>query len=368
MYSIIRKTSHRKTSIQAVHNHNMRIVSEENINTKKSHLNEILIGSENTRSDILGYIKDNNVVVRNKETIVFNEFILTASPEFFFNNSDGSKKTKSEYESNLKDWVKTQKEFLGKENYGKCVNAVLHLDESTPHIHALILPIVDNKLNNKSFWRGKNSYGRLQDVYNQANAKHGLKRGEEKSKTLVSHTTLKDYRDLVREDLDEEKAYFNELSAKILEVPPRKNLIGMEKKYSSDEVKELATDAFKKLNRQRRRAKFRTKKAEEKSDAATSEYYKKRNEKSKLEYFSNQKQERLDEISSENRSLKTENHELKKAQIDLELVKTYLPEELQDLIKRAKDLAGGGASGSTSLSPELTAAPAAENYTRPKYR
>ncbi|EFJ99801.1 MobV family relaxase [Escherichia coli] len=229
MYSIIRKQSHKKTAIQAVHNHNMRIVIEENVNSKKSNLNEILIGTENTRSDIMSYIKNNDIVIRNKDTVIFNEFVLTASPEFFFNNKDGSKKSRSEYKSNLKDWVKTQIDFLEKENYGKCVNAVLHLDESTPHIHALILPIVDNKLNNKSFWRGKNSYGRLQDIYNTANSKFGLKRGEEKSKTLVDHTTLKDYRDLIRQDKDEENEFYNELSKNILDTPPRKNFIGLKK-------------------------------------------------------------------------------------------------------------------------------------------
>ena len=88
MYSIIRKQSHKKTAIQAVHNHNMRIVIEENVNSKKSNLNEILIGTENTRSDIMSYIKNNDIVIRNKDTVIFNEFVLTASPEFFFNNKD----------------------------------------------------------------------------------------------------------------------------------------------------------------------------------------------------------------------------------------------------------------------------------------
>ena len=87
MYSIIRKQSHKKTAIQAVHNHNMRIVIEENVNSKKSNLNEILIGTENTRSDIMSYIKNNDIVIRNKDTVIFNEFVLTASPEFFFNNN-----------------------------------------------------------------------------------------------------------------------------------------------------------------------------------------------------------------------------------------------------------------------------------------
>ena len=83
-------------------------------------MNEILIGTENTRSDIMSYIKNNDIVIRNKDTVIFNEFVLTASPEFFFNNKDGSKKSRSEYKSNLKDWVKTQIDFLKKKITEMC--------------------------------------------------------------------------------------------------------------------------------------------------------------------------------------------------------------------------------------------------------
>ena len=275
---------------------------------------------------------------------------------------------KLEYNDNLKDWVKTQIEFLEKENYGKCVNAVLHLDESTPHIHALILPIVDNKLNNKSFWRGKNSYGRLQDIYNASNSKFGLKRGEEKSKTLVDHTTLKDYRELIKQDLEEEKEFYNELSKDILDIPPRKNLIGLEKKYSAEEVKEIATATFKKLNRQRRRAKFRAKKSDEKADAATSEFYKKKKETSKIEFFYNQNMQQLEKTSVENSTLKTQNLELKQSQSDLDLVRKFLPMELQSLVIRARELASGGDSGGTKHTAEPTPTADLTTYKRPKYK
>lgn len=352
MYSIIRKQSHRKTSIQAVHNHNMRIVIEENINTNKTPLNKILIGSENTREDILGYVKANDIKIRNRETIIFNEFILTASPEFFFNNPDGSKKSKADYRSNLNDWIKTQMDYLAKENYGKCVNAVLHMDESTPHIHAIILPIQDNKLNNKAFWRGKNSYSRMIDDYAKDNAKHGLKRGEPVSDTLVNHTTLKDYRNLIRQDRDEEKLFYNELEQNILDVPARKNFVGMEKKYSLEEVKAIASTTFQKLNRQRRRAKFRAKKSEEKSEAATSQFYKQRNKASMMELGKTEISNEFNDFKKTTTRIVSENNALKAHLSDFELMKRVLPEELQALVKRARDLDSGGGSGATELTPE----------------
>lgn len=348
MYSIIRKQSHKKTSITAVNNHNMRLVSEENVDPTKSHLNRILIGSDNIRNDVMGYIKTNDIKIRNKDTVIFNEFILTASPEFFF-HKDGKKKTKSEYKSDLNDWVKTQLEYLQKGEYGVCVNAILHLDESTPHIHAISLPIKDNKLNNKSFWRGKNSYSRLIDNYYQANKKYGLKRGEKVEDTLVNHTTLKEYRNIIREDMAEEKLFYNELSKNILNVPERKNIMGLEKKYSAEEVKDIATNTFKKLNRQRRRAKFREKRSDEKAEAATSQFYKKRNEASKQEYLNTLNQNKLSEMSERNLTLEKDNIALKKEASVLDLIKKHLPEELFALIKKAKDIDIGG--GGTSFKP-----------------
>ena len=65
----------------------------------------------------------------------------------------------------------------------------------------------------------------MQDIYNTANSKFGLKRGEEKSKTLVDHTTLKDYRDLIRQDKDEEKTNFIMSFQKYFDTPPRKILL-----------------------------------------------------------------------------------------------------------------------------------------------
>ncbi|EBM0572634.1 TPA: plasmid recombination protein [Salmonella enterica] len=352
MYSIIRKQSHKKTAITTVNNHNMRLSIEENIDPKKSHLNRLLIGSDNTRKDIMGYIEANDIKIRNKDTIVFNEFILTASPEFFF-DKNGKRKSRSEYKSDLDDWIKTQIEYLNKSEYGICVNAVLHLDESTPHIHAIVLPIKDGKLNNKSFWRGKNSYSRLIDSYNKANKKYGLKRGEKAEETLITHTTLKEYREIIKQDIAEEKEFFNELSANILNVPERKNIIGLEKKYSAEEVKEIATNTFKKLNRQRRRAKFRAKKAEEKSKAATSQYHKKRNETSKLEYINNQLEEKMADLSETNMTLKNENISLKNDVSVFEMLKRILPEELSSLIKRAKDITTYKAPSKNELSNKI---------------
>ncbi|EGF7201742.1 hypothetical protein IC354_005003, partial [Salmonella enterica] len=140
------------------------------------------------------------------------------------------------------------------------------------------------------------------------------------------------------------------------------------KKYSADEVKEIATATFKKLNRQRRRAKFRAKKSDEKAEAATSEFYKKKKETSKIEFFYNQNMQQLEKTSVENSTLKTQNLKLKQSQSDLELVRKFLPDELQSLVVRAKELASGGDSGGTKHTAEPAPAADLTTYKRPKYK
>lgn len=199
MYAIIRKQSHKSGDLGKVQNHNFRSKLQENIDVDKIKFNQVLLGSNDLKQDINNYIENNNIVVRNKTTVIANEFVLTASPEFFFNNSDGTKKTREEYKKNLQNWINTQIKYLNKNSYGVCVNAVLHMDEATPHIHAMVLPIRDGKLNNKSFWRGKNSYSKLIDDYVKTiqqdfpNLRRGVSNDEREEK--VTHTTIKQYRD-----------------------------------------------------------------------------------------------------------------------------------------------------------------------------
>ena len=238
-FAIIRVEKHKKGSTSAVNNHNFRNGNvETNIKTEKTKDNILLFGTDNIKNDINDYIETSGIKPRNKDTVLFQEFVLTASPEFFFNNKDGTKKTKEEYKKNLDDWIKTQVDYLKKENYGICVNAVVHLDESTPHIHAVVLPIKDGKFNCKAFYRGKNSYSKLLDQYATYNKKHGLIRGEEQS--LADHKTLKDYRDLAQKhmsDLEIKKRNIASQNSGL--VKKETNFLGLEKKFTYEETRKI---------------------------------------------------------------------------------------------------------------------------------
>jgi hypothetical protein len=91
------------------------------------------------------------------------------------------------------EWIRDQWKFVceefGKENI---VRFVLHLDEKTPHIHCVHVPLTpDGKLSAKRVMGGRMDLKGRQDRYAQAMEKHGLQRGE--SKRGVYHETAHEY-------------------------------------------------------------------------------------------------------------------------------------------------------------------------------
>lgn len=66
-------------------------------------------------------------------------------------------------------------------------SAVLHMDESTPHIHAYVVPIDEQgRLNAKRYTGERSSLIKLQTSYAQEMKEFGLKRGMEKSNASAS--------------------------------------------------------------------------------------------------------------------------------------------------------------------------------------
>lgn len=90
---------------------------------------------------------------------------------------------------NIDAWAKENIAWL-KETFGEqnVLSAVLHLDETTPHIHAVIIPIDErNRLCAFSFTGQKHQLRNMQTTYAKCMESFGLERGEEYSKgTLVA--------------------------------------------------------------------------------------------------------------------------------------------------------------------------------------
>ncbi len=124
------------------------------------------------------------------------EYIITASPEFFVGLS----------KQEIKRYFESAYRFVcGFKNLGEqyILSAKVHLDESTPHLHLVYLPVVHTvdkksgknieKLCCTDFWRGKNSYKYLQDNFYNYITKSGfeLERGDIKENKHIRIEDLK---------------------------------------------------------------------------------------------------------------------------------------------------------------------------------
>lgn len=154
-----------------------------------------LVGSKDIADDLENYLKD--VKIR-KNNVLARELLLTASPEFF----------KGIPPQQLQSWINTNVEWLNNEFGDNIIYAVLHLDESTPHIHCLMCPkIYDEKrkvyrLSNRFFFNGKELLSQWQDNYASCMNKTFpiLKRGRKYSK--AKHIEIREYYSVVNQQLD----------------------------------------------------------------------------------------------------------------------------------------------------------------------
>lgn len=85
----------------------------------------------------------------------------------------------------MKQWLKANHRFVAQE-FGKenVVRLVLHLDEKTPHLHAVVVPLREGKLTAKTILGNKKDMSQRQDRYAQAMAPFGLSRGVRGSKAI----------------------------------------------------------------------------------------------------------------------------------------------------------------------------------------
>lgn len=125
------------------------------------------------------------------------EFLFTSDEEFFQN------KSKDEIEA----WAKQSLEFLEKDigiTKDKIIHASVHMDERTPHLHVVAVPMVKAyegrrkadtwQISRKKFIPKKDDLTRLQDIYNERMnaAGYNLERGTKKE---LKHAAVHDFKE-----------------------------------------------------------------------------------------------------------------------------------------------------------------------------
>ena len=131
------------------------------------------------------------------KNVVADELLFTSSNEFFKNmNRD-----------DIKKWADTCMEFIYKDlgyNKNQILHATVHMDETTPHIHCVVVPLIkkyDKRTNSNKYTISKKQYIRdkyhlseLQDKYHKRLTDNGfdLERGIKRSNK--KHIKMNDFK------------------------------------------------------------------------------------------------------------------------------------------------------------------------------
>lgn len=147
----------------------------ETLNADASKVSENLILAGYKEMDLVAACKEaiGNQTIR-KNAVLGVEMLLSASPFYF--RPDNPEQAGLYNEERLEDWRQTTMDWLNKRYGEQIVSAVLHLDESTSHIHALLVPLDNSgKLNCRALFGGtRHTLSILQTDYGNAVAGLGI--------------------------------------------------------------------------------------------------------------------------------------------------------------------------------------------------
>ena len=149
------------------------------------------------------------------------QMIFTSDQAFF--DKIGEEETKRYFDECYK-FICNYKN-LGEKNI---ISAVVHLDEGAPHMHLMFVPVVhtkDKDGNNidkicaRDFWKGRDSYRKLQDAYfNHVKLKgFDLERGMFVEDTDRKHYTVEEYKKIT--NYENTKKILKDIKLEIPEVP-----------------------------------------------------------------------------------------------------------------------------------------------------
>ena len=149
------------------------------------------------------------------------QMIFTSDQAFF--DRIGEQETKRYFDECYK-FICNYKN-LGEQNV---IAAVVHLDEGAPHLHLMFVPVVHtkdkdgkdiDKICARDFWKGRDSYRKLQDAYfNHVKSKgFDLERGMFVEDTGRKHYTIAEYKQIT--NYENTKKVLNDIKLELPDVP-----------------------------------------------------------------------------------------------------------------------------------------------------
>ena len=225
-YAIIRNEKLTRVEAQGTYIHNARRSkghTNKDIDNGRTHLNFYCKKNEQTyikefdrikkEYDLKGHIRSNSIILC--------EMTITSDNEFF--DKIGLEETKRYFRESY-EFVCNYKK-LG-EKY--IVSAVVHLDETTPHMHLIYIPVIHtkdkegkeiDKICARDFWRGRDSYRDLQNEFYKYITSKGfdLERGLPIEETGAKHQKIEELKKIT--NFENTKKVLENVKLELPEIP-----------------------------------------------------------------------------------------------------------------------------------------------------
>ena len=225
-YAIVRNEKLTRNEAKGRYVHNERKTkghTNKDIDPERTHLNYYF------KKNQLSYIKEFDKLRKEKDlkghiksnSIILCEILFTSDKEFFDNI--GELETKRYFEESYKFICKYKN--LGEENI---ISAIVHLDEGTPHMHLVFVPVVhtkdkeDNEIDkicSREFWKGRDSYRILQNNFYEyiTSKEFELERGIEVEQTGAKHEKIEDLKKIT--NFENTKKVLDNIKLELPETP-----------------------------------------------------------------------------------------------------------------------------------------------------
>lgn len=169
MFCIMRTEKRKKSDLSGIQKENTRTATEYNnkVSPGMDIFNVTLKESNDWLQDINREIQAAGAKARSNSVMAL-DTIYTASPQFF------QERTNAENDQFFQDCLK-----FHNEHFGHIISAVVHYDETTPHLHVISVPLTkDGRLSARDVIGNKAKMTKTQDqFFEQVGRGYGLERG-----------------------------------------------------------------------------------------------------------------------------------------------------------------------------------------------
>lgn len=292
MFCIMRTEKRKRTDIIGIQKENTRTATEYNnrVSPGMDFLNVNLIQSNNWMQDIQNEINRAGAKARSNSVLAL-DTLYTASSEFF------QGKTNEENDKFFRDCLK-----FHERHFGHIISAVIHYDETTPHLHIVSVPLTkDGRLSARDVIGNKAKMSKTQDqFFEQVGRDYGLERGihmdgqEKRQHISAQEHELREIKQAIARGKDELEAIeHSEETARTRAQTARQTATELQK-----EVEQLQEERNRQYN--------------------------------SLKMLSASKIDRQKELKKINNNIRQKQHEFEAIKRDLEEVKEYLTEGQQN--------------------------------------